>query len=748
MSSSPTVGLNTFVGSNAGRATTTGSRNAFFGSNAGRDNTASDNSFFGSSAGLSNTSGDRNAFFGISAGASNTAGCCNSFFGNKVGLSNTEGRSNAFFGGSAGRANTVGSFNSFFGALSGSGLSAGTDNTFVGYLSGRLVTTGTNNTFLGSNTTGASNLTNATAVGAHALVSSSNSLVLGGVKGVNGAAADTFVGIGTTSPAFPLDIKGANSDGNAAARIQSPVGTAILSLESTIGGTNQVWNLESGVFQVPGLFAIFDRTAFQARLAIDTTGNVGIGTIEPTSRLTVTGLIETSSPAGGVKFADGTIQTHGGQRRVGDGQRAAREQRRSTPDISLTGVVPVANGGTGLAAPGGAGNLLRSNGGAWTSAPLLATDVPNLDAGQITARHPRQRALGLIPTANIADSAVTAPKIAAGQVVKTLNGLTDSVSLAAGPNVTITPAGNTLTIAASGGGGAGILNQTALQAGANFNIDGTGTADVFNAATQYNLGGNRVLSVTGSFTNTFAGVNAGAATTTNFGNTFFGNDAGAHNVDGGINSFFGRRAGYRNRASGNAFFGSDAGLENSSGIRNSYFGTAAGKCNPEGSNNSFFGYDSGASCTTNGSGNSFFGAATGLSYQGNDNSFFGWEAGRLTMASGNTFVGAKAGDANSTGSNNTVVGANADVGSSNLTNATALGANAQVTQSDSLVLGNNASVGVGTSAPRARLDVQGGDVYVGSPGQGIILRSPDGASCARITIDNGGALVTTVAACP
>ena len=40
-----------------------------------------------------------------------------------------------------------------------------------------------------------------------------------------------------------------------------------------------------------------------------------------------------------------------------------------------------------------------------------------------------------------------------GDVVTTLNGLTGGVSLAAGSNVTLTPFGNTITIASSGGGG-------------------------------------------------------------------------------------------------------------------------------------------------------------------------------------------------------------------------------------------------------------------------------------------------------
>ncbi len=42
-----------------------------------------------------------------------------------------------------------------------------------------------------------------------------------------------------------------------------------------------------------------------------------------------------------------------------------------------------------------------------------------------------------------------------GDVVTTLNGLTGSVSLVAGSNVTLTPVGNTITIASSGSGGGG-----------------------------------------------------------------------------------------------------------------------------------------------------------------------------------------------------------------------------------------------------------------------------------------------------
>jgi hypothetical protein len=81
--------------------------------------------------------------------------------------------------------------------------------------------------------------------------------------------------------------------------------------------------------------------------------------------------------------------------------------------------------------------------------------------------------------------------------------LSGNVTLAAGSNISITPSGNTLTIAGTGGSGSAILNQTTPQAGANFNIDGNGTvggtltANTANVAGNASVGGN--ASVMGNF---------------------------------------------------------------------------------------------------------------------------------------------------------------------------------------------------------------------------------------------------------
>jgi hypothetical protein len=225
-----------------------------------------------------------------------------------------------------------------------------------------------------------------------------------------------------------------------------------------------------------------------------------------------------------------------------------------------------------------------------------------------------------------------------------------------------------------------------------------------------------------------------------------------NNIIGSDNSFFGRRAGAANTTSNNSFFGASAGAANTSGDSNSFFGKDAGAANTMAEQNSFFGAFAGAVNTLGGS-NSFFGERSGDSnVDGSSNSFFGNAAGHTnTSGDSNTFVGHATGQSNTTENNNTFIGANSN-GFEGITNATAIGANASVTQSDSLVLGNGVKVGAGTSAPKEKLHVLNGNIFiefnVDMPNPGLILKSPNGATCAKLTIDNAGALVTTVITCP
>ncbi len=85
---------------------------------------------------------------------------------------------------------------------------------------------------------------------------------------------------------------------------------------------------------------------------------------------------------------------------------------------------------------------LRADNNLLSSTAVLRPEGMGLEPGSIT-------------TELLADGAVTGNKIADGAVVRSLNDLTDAVTLAAGDNVTVTPNGQTLTIAATGGGGGG-----------------------------------------------------------------------------------------------------------------------------------------------------------------------------------------------------------------------------------------------------------------------------------------------------
>ncbi|MBS1794507.1 MAG: tail fiber domain-containing protein [Acidobacteria bacterium] len=233
-----------------------------------------------------------------------------------------------------------------------------------------------------------------------------------------------------------------------------------------------------------------------------------------------------------------------------------------------------------------------------------------------------------------------------------------------------------------------IQNTSAPQAAANFNVIGTGTADVFNALTQFNIGGSRAFTVSNANQNVFAGSGAGASNTTGQKNSFFGFNAGASTTESG-NSFFGSSAGRSNTlGSVNSFFGKEAGFSNTTGASNSFFGERAGTDNTTGGENSFFGRLSGVANTTGGQ-NSFFGYAAGESTTtGSANSFFGYiSAQSHTTGNGNSFFGYLSGSANTTGSNNTLLGYSANVSAGNLTYATALGADSVASLSNSIFLG-------------------------------------------------------------
>ncbi|QIP17853.1 bZIP transcription factor [Spirosoma aureum] len=214
---------NAFIGYKTGLNNISGSQNAFIGYQAGQNNsTGGNNSFIGFNAGFNNTTGADNAFIGTYAGLSNTTGNDNAFIGHATGTYNTTGTGNAFLGTYAGYANTTGIGNAYVGIRSGQNTTTGNGNTFLGGAAGFGNTTGEQNTYIGQNagftgnSTGSQNVfigvnagvdipstvvNNAVAIGTNAIVTQSNSVVLGGT-GVN----SVHVGIGNRSPSAKLHI--------------------------------------------------------------------------------------------------------------------------------------------------------------------------------------------------------------------------------------------------------------------------------------------------------------------------------------------------------------------------------------------------------------------------------------------------------------------------------------------------------------------------------------------------------------
>lgn len=305
------------------------------------------------------------------------------------------------------------------------------------------------------------------------------------------------------------------------------------------------------------------------------------------------------------------------------------------------------------------------------------------------------------------------------------------------------------------GRGTGTQNMAGTQnvflgaSAGNQNSSGQGNSFVgFSAGFSNNQGNN----------NTFLGNTAGYTNTAGYNNVFTGYRSGYFNAQGNNNAFFGSGSGYSNaQGSDNTFLGSDAGSGNTTGSGNTFVGSLSGASNAGSTQNTYVGANTGLNNT--GSSNTFIGYDAGRNNQsGGFNVFVGLSAGNNnTTGLGNLFLGQQAGFANNTGSynlfmgnssgsttttgigntaigdgsllrnsagthnvaigryagvesrsdENVFIGFAADVTPSTptLTNVVALGARARVSQSNSIVLGAGANVGIGTSAPANKLEV-------------------------------------------
>ena len=196
------------------------------------------------------------------------------------------GVNNTAIGASALLATTSGYGNTAAGANALQALTKGTGNTAVGYqagytqLSANATTTGVNNTFIGTYAGSgiSTQINNATAIGYNALVSQSNSLVLGG-SGVN-------VGIGTATPTEILEVAGGNLKVAGTVITGTPIAAANLDLSTVVAKSGGLGGIMTGTLTLPT-----DGLVVGGNQLIASGGNIGIGTATPGDKLELAGTL-------------------------------------------------------------------------------------------------------------------------------------------------------------------------------------------------------------------------------------------------------------------------------------------------------------------------------------------------------------------------------------------------------------------------------------------------------------------------
>jgi hypothetical protein len=197
------------------------------------------NAFLGF-AGNTTMTGTVNTATGSGALFGNTTGAYNTATGADALLRNTTGSSNTASGLSSLAVNTTGGYNTASGVGALLFNNTGSGNTGIGANAGNSVdgsALGSYNTAVGTNSAfGTGSISNATAIGAFADVTASNSLVLGSINGKNGANADTNVGIGTTAPTARLHIGNSGTSNPTGLRIEGPLKPGTGAFAASLGG--------------------------------------------------------------------------------------------------------------------------------------------------------------------------------------------------------------------------------------------------------------------------------------------------------------------------------------------------------------------------------------------------------------------------------------------------------------------------------------------------------------------------------
>ena len=644
-------------------------------------NSAKNNVGIGNEAFRDNTTGSYNVGIGIGALNKNTTGGLNSAIGQEALHSNKVGNSNTAIGRFALYQATANG-NTAIGAESSGSNTTGQFNTSVGRFSLKSNKTGSDNSALGEGADVAdTNLSNATAIGAGAIVKASNTIQLGN------SSIDSVVTSGKLKLGNVIYPNTAGTTG----QVLTTDGSGNLSFQTT--DTSRVVPY-LGATQAVNLGA-FDLTVNSVKIGLGS-GNVptnialGNGALRSNStgnnntasgsyalEANTTGSYNTASGTNALnKNTIGRNNTAIGfnallQNTTGDGNTASGAYALN---VNTTGMRNTASGTNALN-----NNTTGSNN---TASGYNALNNNTTGAGNTAAGY---EALEKNTTGN--DNTAAGFEALKSNTTGVTNTALGSYALQAN---TI---GNENTAL-------GVLTLQSNTTG------GRNTASGANALRSNTIGNN----------NTASGYRTLYSNTTGSNNTASGTTALENNTTGSSNLASGYRALHSNTTGGNnAASGYHTLLSNTTGNNNTATGTTALENNTTGSNNTASGYQTlfgntaGNSNTASGmyalndNNAGSYNTASGFqalseNTNGTFNTAIGFRAMQFTTTSNNNVAfGNQALKNNRTGSGNTAIGSVADVIDSNLSYATAIGFGAIVKASNTMQLGNSSIDSVVTS---------------------------------------------------